>query len=210
MDERPPELRTDQPGVFPRRSPKGVYDNGILCKECEGLFQNPDDYAAKILIHGKANLEPIYSKGQEVGHLLKDYDYKLLKLFFISVLWRAHVSTEVFYRKVSLGPYAGQALRMIKSEDPGDPTEFSVMLARFRDHYASKVILDPHPERWWGVKAYRFYMGGFILHIKTDKQRFPQPISQTIMRPGEDFLIPSRDITNSVEFDVMKNVVSGN
>lgn len=209
VGQRSPELRSDQPGFYTRRYPKGIYDTGIVCQQCEALFQSPDDYAAKKLIHGNADLEPIILEGEVIGHFLRNYDYKLLKLFFISVLWRAHVSTAPFYSKINLGPYAADALKMIKSQDPGEPSGFSVMLAKFVDYPVAKIILDPHSERWWGVKAYRFYMGGFIVHIKCDKQLFPNSFDPVIMKPGKDLLIPSRDMVNSAEFEVLKKVVLG-
>ena len=43
-------------------------------------------------------------KGFSVGFLW-EYEYQALKLFALSVLWRAHTSTRQEFAKVNLGPH---------------------------------------------------------------------------------------------------------
>jgi hypothetical protein len=47
-EQNPPRIITDNSGVFPKKAPIGVYDNGILCRDCEDRFQNVDDYGQKL------------------------------------------------------------------------------------------------------------------------------------------------------------------
>ena len=52
---------------------------------------------------------------------IADFDYARLKLFFISVLWRAHLSQDQFFDAVDLGPWQSTARQMIWEGDPGLP-----------------------------------------------------------------------------------------
>jgi len=45
-----PILVTRAPGHPPRRAPIGVYDEGILCDDCELQFQDVDDYGTNVLL----------------------------------------------------------------------------------------------------------------------------------------------------------------
>ena len=51
-----PLLITNLPNQYPKKSPVGVYYQGILCKGCEGKFAEVDDYGAKILIQSVKDL----------------------------------------------------------------------------------------------------------------------------------------------------------
>ena len=45
-----PEIHSNIKGVFPKRSPIGIYDNTILCEKCDKYLGVWDGYAQKLLI----------------------------------------------------------------------------------------------------------------------------------------------------------------
>jgi hypothetical protein len=49
-DGEPTFLITNTVGQYPKRAPIGVYDEGILCGDCENSFQAIDDYGIKVLL----------------------------------------------------------------------------------------------------------------------------------------------------------------
>src|SRR5689334_16282683 len=108
--------------AFPRRSPVGVWDKTILCHECETLFQKCDDYAQQILrARPKGETPRLFS--------LQNFDYALLKRFFLGLLWRASVSRQEMFSRVNVGPKHEKRLRaLILSNDPGEPEEYAVWL----------------------------------------------------------------------------------
>lgn len=105
----PLQLYSTEEGAFPKRSPQGIYDTNILCCACDNRIGVWDNVAQKLLLaplseHGDPQaLMANMAKGLfEVVNI----DYHGLKLFFISLLWWAHVTTQPFFAKVRLGPTA--------------------------------------------------------------------------------------------------------
>ena len=202
-----PKLMTDVKGTYPKKALIGVYDNKILCRDCEDKFQNVDDYGQQILLQQEADHEKLMVHGKVHGYRVKNVDYKKLKLFFISVLWRASLSTQSFYEKVNLGPYQNKAKYLIWTNGSGEQSDFAFVVAKFTDSSIGKTMLDPHPERWQGVNYYRFYMYGYVVYIKVDKQKSPDIFKKIEMAADGDLIIIGRSIENSSELSVMTSVV---
>lgn len=192
-----------------KRSRLGVYDKNILCADCENKFQKPDSYAAEVLIARDGQV-PITNGRQVAGYKLTGIDCDLLKRFFVGVLWRASVSSVEFFGRVNLGPLEDIARRVAWGEVPVEEEQFSYALARFEGpETLSKVMLDPHPERFDRVRYYRFYLAGYVLYIKASSCSTPQVFKRLIARDGEQVIISRGEIEGSKEFSVMLNGVLG-
>jgi hypothetical protein len=127
--EKAPRILSNTPGVYPKKSPIGVYDQNILCRVCEDKFQQLDDYGYRVLIGSEDNHEILYQESGEIkGYKFHGVDNNLLKLFFISILWRASISTHSFYSKVELGELEELAQQSIWNMDPLDSHSFSFVL----------------------------------------------------------------------------------
>src|SRR5208283_1392143 len=109
----PPIVLVNKKGEYPKRAPVGVYDNRILCESCESQFGDWDNYAQQLLQDPPKDATPIVYGGQTMGYEIKDYKYDVLKLFFVSVLWRASMSEVTFYQRINLGPYESYAKKLI-------------------------------------------------------------------------------------------------
>jgi hypothetical protein len=185
-----------------------VYDDRILCDECEPLFNEWDDYAQKVLASDDCiGFAQRSSTGQIVGWELPNYRYDQLKLFFISIVWRASVSRHSFYKRVSLGPFEREARQMIQRRDPGDRDQFAVAVARFAEPRWRRVMLDPHATRINGVKHYTFYLAGYLAYIKVDWRPSPASIGPFILSPGSPLKIISRQLSRS-EAIVLRSIVT--
>jgi len=202
-----PRLLTNKKGHFPKRAPIGVYDPTILCECCEPLFGQWDGYAQQLLGDDSKSFSPIRMGAQVVGYEIEEFRYELLKLFFISLLWRASVSTHPFYSRISLGPYETIASNLLHGRDPGSKDFFAVTLARF-DHPLGKTIFDPHPEKWAGVNYCRFYLGSYVAYIKVDKRKPPEPLSHFVMAPGQPLRIIVRTIERSPELLLIESIAA--
>lgn len=197
------KLISNVDGVHPKRMPIGVYDEEMLCQECEYKFQALDDYAAKLLI-GNSEIEELRQNGSVIGYKIPQVDYGLLKRFVISLLWRASISKQDFYRKVDLGVLEVLAKKLIWEESPGEKDDFSFVLAKFDgEGTLSKAMLDPHPERWYGRRYYRFYIGGFVLYVKADSQVTPQKWARFIPCDNNLYVVSRGKIEKSSEFPVL-------
>jgi hypothetical protein len=203
---QPLEILTNTAGKFPKRSQKGIYDKEILCQECEKIFGPWDDYAQKLLLQDLSDKDVIRNGSTIVAYKIPRFDYGLLKLFFLSVLWRATVSGHNFFSRVSLGPFEVPLRSMLLNGDPGSPETFAVTLSRFDD--PGRIgMLDPHRDRYDGINYFRFYLAHFVSYIKVDKRPPPDSLKELYLKPGEPLIIIFRNSLRSKDVRVMRNVV---
>ncbi len=122
-----------QVGICPATNhvDKTRYQNGIkeplLCVTCDRELGKLDDYAQNILL--RRILEHHFKDIDELKtYLLQgdDFDYAKLRLFFISLVWRASISSATF----SLGQYENTALQILKKEIPDNPNLFIPIVLR--------------------------------------------------------------------------------
>lgn len=209
-DEKTLKLISNVEGVHTKKTPIGVYDKEILCRQCEDKFQTLDDYAAKLLIDN-SEIEELKKNGSLVGYKIPKIDYGLLKRFVIGLLWRASISKQRFYSKVNLGALEEKAKKLIWEESPGEIDEFSFFLAKFDDEGTiSKVMLDPHQEMWFGRCYYRFYIGGFVLYVKADPQVTPEQWAKFIPSDDNLYVVSRGKIEQSKEFSVLLSCFNTN
>ena len=204
--EGPLQLLTNKDGEYSKKAPIGIYDKNILCLACEKNFDSPDNYAHELLIKHRSRLTEIIHERSVIAYNIPEYDYSTLKRFFISILWRASVSTNSFYNRIRLGMFENTALECLKSSNEIPAESFSVILSRY-DHPLGTVMLDPHPSKVEGINFNRFYLGGYIAHIKTDNRKTPTPMSEIMMHPGTPLTIIAKNLETSKEFAVMKKIV---
>ena len=202
-----PRLISNAANAFPQRAPIGVYDQGILCEECERKFGHVDDYGARVL------LTRFYELFHSVVHLDKtvalqarDVDQELLLRFFIATLWRASVSTHPFYSRVELGKYEAQAKGVIDLSQPVRET-FAVVLSYWPTIKTTRnlphALMDPFREKWDGVNAYRFYFGQVVAYIKVDSRSFPRSLQDLALCRHNILSIVQRDFIGSKDFLAM-------
>lgn len=116
---------SNKPENYHRKQHTGIYDTNIVCVECEKLFSKPDNYAKSFFSATIIEDSFMILNGEKQGvYTIKDYDYHNLKLFFISLLWRASASTQSFFSDVNLGHFENHIKDMIKNNDPGDENNF--------------------------------------------------------------------------------------
>ena len=206
-DENTLKLVPTDKDHYVKKAPIGIYDKDILCGECEAVFQDVDEYAAKLMLNDQ-NMSKLHDKGDVVGYNLKDIDYQKLKLFVMSILWRASISGAEFYKNVRLGPLEFKLKEMIWNRDTGGSHDYSFVLGKFEeDGTLSKVILDPHPERWFGKRYYRFYLAGYVLYVKVDSQKTPDLWAKFIPESNDIYILSRGEVRESKEFAMMRDAV---
>jgi hypothetical protein len=81
----------------PKKAPVGIYDDHLLCRECEGKFAYLDTYAAQKLkpwprrpqlIRDETGFIIKLPDGSRGGYWLRDINVDRLKLFFCFLVWR--------------------------------------------------------------------------------------------------------------------------
>lgn len=97
-----------------RRLQKAIYDEEIVCNDCEHDILEPlDNYAIKVLRDKHGLFETISHPDAKDAKLLvfNNIDKTKLRNFFASILWRVSVSRQLEVRSLSIGSFYEQKIR---------------------------------------------------------------------------------------------------
>jgi hypothetical protein len=203
-NKQPVRLITNAEGRYGRTIPIGVYDDGILCEGCERLFSPWDDYATETFRHKWGEFQRINCEGVEILRR-ESYSYTKLKMFFLSVLWRAGVSSDDVFSRVDLGPYEADLRRSIRAGDAGDPDYFGVVLQAFTDT-TDVPFLNPEATRFCGVNFYCIYLSHVVAFIKVDARPLPDMFDEVALAKDRQLIVFSKPFRGSKERAVMRAI----
>lgn len=161
------------------RPSSGEYEGGLLCCECDNeVIGQYESYGKRALFarRNESPDDPVCENGvTETGIPVTrctNIDYKKFKLFLLSILWRASISTRGFFREVHLGPYEDQIRRMILDDNPGNPDQFPVILLSWLSDKSipPDFVAQPGKNRATKGIRYVFPVGGmtYVFHISPD------------------------------------------
>lgn len=164
----------------------------LLCDACEQLLNTHETYASKIL-HGGVSIE--CTKSGSRLHL-SDIDYTSFKLFQLSILWRASVSTLPIFEQVALGPHEERLRRMILASDPGSEDLYGcLMFAMLHEkEFVRDAIMQPTTTKIGGQKGYRFVMSGFTFVYIVSSSRVNGILKPALLRQNGSALIVFKQI----------------
>lgn len=207
----PPLIMGNKSGSFPKISRQGVYDQEIVIQEGEDILKRLDQYGYETLVKNKKDFEPIVLNSEVLGFKLVDYDYARLKLFVLSILWRASVSKKAEFSKVSLGPHEEIFRKMILDHQPCDPEVYSVQFFIFDEKiFELGSALFPAKEKIEEINYYRVYLREFIALVKVDRRKSLKCFSPFIIRPNSALPIVKYNYKGSSEERVIKDILSKN
>lgn len=130
----------DQDGKYNKRKSSGIYEH-LLCRDCEDIIKKYEDYA-KYIIYDKA--KPYIHKHRSC-YTNKNYNYNFFKLFVLSLLWRASISSMPGYKYASLGKYE-EELRLILLNETETPVNVFPCLI-----YQTYIGEDPADATFMGI-----------------------------------------------------------
>lgn len=187
------------PAGTPKRRQTGPYDR-FLCKECEAEVFGPwDSYGVDFLrrrnVRGRSLTAP--NKDLEAVEIL-DADYARLKLFVISMLWRAAACRSQEFASVSLGPWEKALRDHIRLNNPGDVDDFSVHLERTTN--APFQVVMPWVQNRAKEANLRFYDAffyGHLFHVKVDRRIVQGTMRSFLLAPQRPLILPVVDFAKS-------------
>ena len=164
----------------------------LLCDGCEQRLANFERYASMVLNGGAG----IGIQQWEEDVLLSGLDYKKLKLFQLSILWRAGVSSSQAFSQVSLGPHADQLRVMLDSENPGPSHAYGCLMFTLKHdgQVAQDLIVPPTWTRLAGHFAYRFVFGGMVWVFVVSKHPPREFISANFLQEDGTCIVRLQDI----------------
>lgn len=194
------EIFTDTP--YPKRRPVGYYEK-LLCRTCEDVFEKWDNYGVNILSSSSGWVRE--STDESDYTVLNNFDYIQLKLFFMSVLWRQHITTLKFFEKVDLGLRADILKQSLVNVNAGDIDHFGVFIFKHSSYSLDieKTIVSPEKLRIDRIIYYKFNLNEFVIFIKVDKQNIPKSFQPHFLQPDSPLKVLERDFSSSVEFERM-------
>lgn len=172
---------------------KGLRER-LLCKSCEALLSPYEKYVSEVLT-GRI---PITSARSGDLVELKGLDYKKFRLFGLSVLWRAGVSSLPMFANVNLGPHEDPLRKQLIAEDPGVPHQYSFFLAPLvrGDKLIEDVMVQPTRARLDGHLCYRFVFGGLIWVFVVSSHRPPAVFRNAFINEDGRMLMLVSEITD--------------
>lgn len=174
-----------------KKIPKGKYDKEILCLDCDNYINEiSENYVSKIynvLLKGgehdrgvKDGQIPIRKFIPQIPQHLAEYhfdnlDYKQFKLFYLSILWRASISSLEEFEEVELGKYEQILRDMIRSENPGDVEDYPVLIFNCREDVSilEEMIHPPMKFKDKEGTIYLFQINGLVYTFYISKHRTP-------------------------------------
>jgi hypothetical protein len=147
---------TSNPGEKERYLQKGLREY-MLCEECELRLSKYERYAADILrsLDSYPTIIDLYKN--------VTVDYKIFKLFQLSLLWRSGVSKREEFSQVALGPHEEILRDMILKEDPGMEYEYGCFMTTLKNRDdLDRISRYPIRQKFDGHRCYRFLFCGIF------------------------------------------------
>lgn len=190
---------------YPQKTHSGLYDPNILCAECDNnVIGKFDDFACKTLFYPKDTLEPAINEVEKGVYSLKNKaDYRKIELFFISILWRASISSQTRCNISFLGTYQDYAKEAILNINFDYHKYFLITILHYHDLEDSWFHL--YKEKIEGRNFYFLIIGIYRVLIKCDKQKMPADFPLNNYSTDKNILFIDRTFKNSPEEKCLSN-----
>jgi hypothetical protein len=171
------------------------YREPMLCANCEQQFSRYEKYACETFF--KKSLPAPISRGRSKVFELGRLDYKLMKLFLLSLLWRAGTTKHDYCKHVELGKHTEQLRQMLFAESPGRPEEYACFVCTVKlDGVVFNFFIEPTPCRVSGHKAYRFVFGGFLFFFFVSSHQLPPAFRSCALQADGNFRILDSELAD--------------
>ena len=193
----------------------------LLCDDCEQYMSRLEDYA-KRLFYGDSN--PIRFQLPLLENPRFSVDYAKLKLFQLSLLWRAAEAKGEFFAAVKVADFHRERLReMLLNKDPGHEDQYCCTLRRLV--VSSPEILEaqrragisietgsfaPISEKHGTWTSYTFVMGGIVWSFCVTSLAVPDILRNSYVKQnGQFWFMPMKADDFLINFSC-KAVEAGN
>lgn len=190
------------------KSRTGLYEK-LLCVNCDNKIGYYDNYAKSIFIDGTP--EP-YPKSDK-AYLIRNVNYKSLKLFLISLLWRSSISSLSFFSRINVGPYEGILHNLLAKENQMSFDDFPFFIVKYDagklGQVAEKNIQDPVKIKIDGVNFSLFFLPNcYEIYIKIDRRPLPYPFDKIVLKnDGGLIILRKGEYANSGSFKTLLNTI---
>jgi hypothetical protein len=194
ITSKPLAIFSDDGKLRPQKSPDGVYDEEILCEECDNKLGLLDEYTLANLVRN-SNKRLVYNNSKPLMEYA-NLDVFKVHCFILSVAWRASISTHIYYDEIRLGPY-----QEFFRQAFANPFSGSLCTDVYVAEFDTDVLpyLRPRSLRVGDVNMIVIYANRFKFFVKTDKRNFAAPVDPTELRTGKPIYSNVEIWANSLE-----------
>lgn len=178
-----------------RRIPKGFYER-MLCRSCDGhRFGGWDAWARTFFRDRRSKVLGFFPPLSNEA-----FEYSPMRLFLLSVLWRAGVAERREWRSVTLEEHEAPLRQMLLEEDPGDPETYPIFGAALRGELAPFALTNFAAMDIGGARTYSAVFAGCewtwvlcdgVAALDPEYRALLQPL---ILRPVRKLILPPQDI----------------
>jgi|RhiMetdeSRZDD1v2_1073273.scaffolds.fasta_scaffold69486_4 hypothetical protein len=184
----------------------GEFDKYILCPSCDNkTLGRLDTYVSLILYDGYPKTFQRCESPNGMKYIsYTGIDYVRFKLFLLSVLWRASISTRPLFREVRLGPHEERIRQMLLNSDPGEYLKYPCVMMTYRHlkDWPVDIVTQASHSRANGGHVYKFMVSGMLYIFFISDNAIPTALMDVpINRKGEIKIIlsPPRLARRAVE-----------
>ena len=176
-------LINNDPNSKMQVSQTGVWEH-LLCAECDNKLGRYDGYALNFC---KQYWGTIITNEKRL--IASNVDYKLMRLFQISVLWRAQITTRYEFQSSKFHPkHEARLKQMILNEDIGKYYEYGCFLYLNVDEgkVLKYLIKTPSHYTFKGFNGVDFTFGGFTWAFLVNSHMEKFPFNDYLLQDGKD------------------------
>lgn len=163
---------------------KGLRES-LLCCDCEQLLnKNYEQYFFNFWIENRA-IPSIWPGGI---HTVAGIDYIKFKLFHLSILFRASISTLPTFDFISLGPHENKIREMIINGDPGLSTRYHIFayaVIKKEKSLVQQLITRPIKSNIEGHTVYSLMFSGCMWNYLISNHASPKMEKVALTKEGK-------------------------
>lgn len=178
----------------------------LLCADCEKfLNEKYEQYSISVLRNGSNS---VAVSRHENGIKINALDGVIFQLFFISILWRAAVSSLDVYSKVKLSHQAEEIRRSLLDHKKISTSLVDLRISRLQDKTKNgytlenlkNILVSPFLRKHETNISFCFLLEGFFVEFFLPGFKMNEKAKFGVMKPSEDILlIPYISISNIPE-----------
>jgi hypothetical protein len=117
--------------------------------------------------------------------------YKKFKLFLLSILWRASISSRPLFKNISLGPHEEIIRKMVFEKNPGEVSDYPIMFLSYlndKSMYKDMILTPSEVKAESGHRVKVFIIGGmfYLFYINAKGKKLPeQVLNETIKQSNQ-------------------------
>ena len=182
---------------FIKKPSNGEYEGGLLCADCDNklLGDNYENYASRFFKGGEL-LELQTCRNQNGIEFIKcgKLDYHKFKLFLLSILWRASISSRNFFSEINLGKHENKIREMLLSKNAGDVSDYPIFVMTYAHDptLPKELIAQPRlVNSFDGLQLFSFMINGYFyfFYINEPNYKLPQFVVDETIKPNNEINI---------------------